>query len=404
MIDLRRALGPDDRVMMIAPHPDDETLATGGVLAWLASEGIPARVLFLTDGENNPWAQRATEWRWRITRGDTDRWGARRRRESLAALACLGLSEGDARFLEFPDQRVTEELIRDPDGAVRRLADELEAWRPTVLLVPALHDRHPDHNATAALIQMARSRVGDGAKPAQVYEYVVHQSRDRALASANYAFVATSREAAAKRRAILCHSSQLRLRRRFMLGFGGRPEHFAIAGHAPLAGGARHPLSLLSAKAGEWTFAIRRTLHASIGCAALILVSQDDSPGSALRFDLPQAAGTRALCTPGGREPIGEIRAHREGGMLHFTVTAPALNATAHRFAKLDLPRERGLGFFDTWGWLDFGLGAEALAPLESQALVQRSAARRVAPAARPLEIGATSITDETRELDPGYV
>src|SRR5207249_248864 len=63
----------DDRVLLIAPHPDDETLAAGGLLQRVLAAGARLRVLFVTDGENNPWAQRATERRWRIGARDRER-------------------------------------------------------------------------------------------------------------------------------------------------------------------------------------------------------------------------------------------------------------------------------------------------------------------------------------------
>src|SRR5438105_15586989 len=49
------ALGAGDRVMVIAPHPDDEVIATGGVLALAASRGARVRVVYVTDGGHNPW-------------------------------------------------------------------------------------------------------------------------------------------------------------------------------------------------------------------------------------------------------------------------------------------------------------------------------------------------------------
>ena len=44
----------DSRLLMIAPHPDDEALATGGLLQRAQAKGAQVYVAFLTDGENNP--------------------------------------------------------------------------------------------------------------------------------------------------------------------------------------------------------------------------------------------------------------------------------------------------------------------------------------------------------------
>src|SRR5881394_2834283 len=76
-------VAPTDRLMVIAPHPDDEVLATGGLLQYAHAIGAMVRVIYLTDGESNPWAQLAMEGRWPLTALDRARWGARRREEAL---------------------------------------------------------------------------------------------------------------------------------------------------------------------------------------------------------------------------------------------------------------------------------------------------------------------------------
>jgi LmbE family N-acetylglucosaminyl deacetylase len=50
-------------LLVLAPHPDDEALGTGGLLQAAALLGVPVRVVFATNGERNPWAQRAVERR-----------------------------------------------------------------------------------------------------------------------------------------------------------------------------------------------------------------------------------------------------------------------------------------------------------------------------------------------------
>src|SRR5262245_9081213 len=87
------------RVLVLAPHPDDETLATGGLLQRAIGVGGAVRVVFVTDGENNPWPQRALERRWSIGTGGRARWGARRRAETLAALGRLRVPPSSAVFL-----------------------------------------------------------------------------------------------------------------------------------------------------------------------------------------------------------------------------------------------------------------------------------------------------------------
>jgi LmbE family N-acetylglucosaminyl deacetylase len=54
-------LSPTDRLLVVAPHPDDETLGAGGLLQRAAARGAAVRLCYATSGENNPWAQAAFE-------------------------------------------------------------------------------------------------------------------------------------------------------------------------------------------------------------------------------------------------------------------------------------------------------------------------------------------------------
>jgi LmbE family N-acetylglucosaminyl deacetylase len=69
------------RLLVVAPHPDDETLATGVLLQQVLAAGGEVRILLLTAGGNNPWPQRVLERRWRIGAQDRCRWAARRATE-----------------------------------------------------------------------------------------------------------------------------------------------------------------------------------------------------------------------------------------------------------------------------------------------------------------------------------
>src|SRR5437762_3226220 len=146
------------RLMMIAPHPDDESLAAGVLLQRAVASGSAVRIVYATDGEDNPWPQRLLEKRWRLNDEDRARWGKRRRKEAIAALSMLGLSGAHARFLALPDQGITRMLLHDAGTASSRIRQMIFDWSPTHLLVPSTLDAHPDHSALAVLVQFA---VGD---------------------------------------------------------------------------------------------------------------------------------------------------------------------------------------------------------------------------------------------------
>ena len=354
MIEVRRRLVPTDRLMVLAPHPDDESVATGGVLQAAVSMGAEVRIAYLTDGENNPWAQRATELRWRISECDRVRWGARRRREALEALKCLGVAPSSARFLGFPDQRVTETLLSQTHAAVERLADELAGWQPTVLFMPSLEDRHPDHGATAVMARLAMARARWNVRP-RVFQYVVHARPAAGSGPWDSMCTLSESEREAKRKAILRHGSQLRLRRSFLLRFAEEEETFASGLSAPAVDHAAHPLQVLRTRGGQWSFNVRRTRHVALDRPSLLLISQGDEGMSSLRVPLPRRDGRCALKGPEGGDEVGEVEARRDGAWLTVTITSPALGHSHFRLAKLDLPLRRGIGLFDSWPWLSFG-------------------------------------------------
>jgi LmbE family N-acetylglucosaminyl deacetylase len=207
-----------DRVLVVAPHPDDETLAAGMAIQSALEAGAVVRILYVTDGDNNPWPQRWLEKRWTIGDGERARWGARRRQEAAQARAALAVAgrSADARHLGWPDQGLTDVLMRD-DGAVAILAAELADFDPTSILMPALDDRHPDHSALHVMVELAQLRTPAAC---QRYGYVVHGSRCAIDDGGDV------ERFARKALALEAYVSQLSLSRRRLSGLAACPERF----------------------------------------------------------------------------------------------------------------------------------------------------------------------------------
>ena len=72
---LENLLQPDARILILAPHPDDECLGTGGLIQQALAKGAKVKVVFITNGDNNPWPQRYVEKRWFIGTEERMRWG-----------------------------------------------------------------------------------------------------------------------------------------------------------------------------------------------------------------------------------------------------------------------------------------------------------------------------------------
>lgn len=121
-----------DQVVVVAPHPDDESLASGLLLARAASLRIPVTVLAVTDGEA-------------AYPDDAETLAVRRRTEQAAAAAELGITADRIERLGLPDGQVRRYHDRLVSAIVARLGD----GNTTLLVAPSIHDWHPDHEACA---------------------------------------------------------------------------------------------------------------------------------------------------------------------------------------------------------------------------------------------------------------
>ena len=209
--------------MMFAPHPDDESLACGILLQSAVQAGAAISIVYVTDGENNPWPQRYLSRRWRLNPANLHKWAKLRRKEALAALCILGAAPADAQFLGWPDQGLARLLISDCASSVARLRHFIIEWSPTHVVAPDVADRHRDHSAVGAMIGLLFSRSGTGLHQIQRWNYMVHGRDPRFLRNA-FVVPQTRVQAETKRRAISCHQTQLMLSRRRFISYAARPE------------------------------------------------------------------------------------------------------------------------------------------------------------------------------------
>ena len=211
-----------DRLLVFAPHPDDETLATGEMIQFALAAGAVVRVVFATDGDNNPWPQRWCERRWRIGVAERERWGKRRRGEALSALARLGVAPDGARFLGWPDLGLTQKLMQD-DSAIDALANEIDEYLPTHVAMPSLRDRHPDHGALRVMLDLALRKARTHCL---CFGYVVH---GRSADSGEWMLARDAQRHGRKREALTAHASQIALSGRRLLRWASQSESFEQA-------------------------------------------------------------------------------------------------------------------------------------------------------------------------------
>src|SRR5512137_1590244 len=90
--------------MIFAPHCDDETLGSGGVIQAALQAGIDVRVVIATNGDGYLFATMEEFRRLFSTTGDYLHLGEIRQQESLDALSTLGLPHDHVTFLGYPDR------------------------------------------------------------------------------------------------------------------------------------------------------------------------------------------------------------------------------------------------------------------------------------------------------------
>jgi LmbE family N-acetylglucosaminyl deacetylase len=213
-----------ERVLVLAPHPDDEAIGCGGAICLHRRRGDPVRVAFLTSGEQGLPDLPAEDARWV------------RETEAEAAGAVLGVERLD--FLRLPDLGLADNL---EEGAAR-LAPLLAA-APDLVYLPHPGEPHPDHEAVLPMVRLALAGLPAGAPLPELRGYEVWGPMTR------FGWVELiGAVMGQKLRAVRCYRSQLRQfrydravaglnRYRGALGAGARyAEAFVYLGPAPPTG------------------------------------------------------------------------------------------------------------------------------------------------------------------------
>ncbi len=345
-------LNARSRVLLFAPHPDDESLAAGVFLQRAVAIGAEMRVVYGTDGEKNCWPQRLLERRVHLRTADRQRWGARRQAEALAALRVLQIAPEQVEFLSLPDQGVTDLLLYGGEEILRRLARLIIAWRPTHLIVPSPSDTHPDHSGLAVLLRLVFDNFLPRAHGIARLEYLIHGP---GTSFARYAASQpqTDPEAATKARAIHCHVTQLAFSRRRFLAYAQRPERFLLAEkNAHLAAGDG-PVQVCARDRQELRLEIAPARKSFRPLETSLYLLGYDHSGALRRFCAPLPTGRQQLdlidCDTGvlAGEGIYQSDAQRAQITLPLDHFVPSESL----FLKLD---RRGW-FFDEAGWLEVG-------------------------------------------------
>ena len=170
-----------DRVLIIAPHPDDESIGCAGVIRYCVENNISVKIVILTDGCLSGSA---------VTRHD----------ESVAAMELLGVKEEDIIFLGYRDGTLPSLLNKNwesnnpyningtinnnnysfsyqkngtysGEDLYNNLAEIMNNFQPTIIFYPDSEDEQIDHWASNAFIEYVTAKTNyNGTK----YTYIVH--------------------------------------------------------------------------------------------------------------------------------------------------------------------------------------------------------------------------------------
>ena len=172
---------PARAALVFAPHPDDEVLGCGGLIAAWLDAGVPVQVVVVSDGAQG---------------GDAPE----RERESRAAAQALaaGSAPASLSFWRLPDRG-----LRADAALVERMRSSIVESGADCVLAPSLYEVHPDHRSVALAATQAFAAVFNDESTAQLAFYEVGQPLP-----AN-SLVDITPVLARKRAAVECFGSQL---------------------------------------------------------------------------------------------------------------------------------------------------------------------------------------------------
>jgi LmbE family N-acetylglucosaminyl deacetylase len=133
-------------VLVVAPHPDDETLGCAGAIALLRSRGYTVQILVVSDGtQSHPNSRKFPA---PVLR-------ALRETETDYAMSILGVEPSHITFLQLPDGAVPDPEAPNFEAAVNTCHTYLKTVTPRLVLAPWRSDPHPDHRATWQILAVA---------------------------------------------------------------------------------------------------------------------------------------------------------------------------------------------------------------------------------------------------------
>jgi LmbE family N-acetylglucosaminyl deacetylase len=147
------------KIMVLAPHPDDEIIGVGGIILEALTKQGQVHIVFLTDGESSG------------ASSDKEQVKVERKKLTQNVISKLRLNENDITRLELEDGKVPHENDVGFDEIAQRIAKIMDEWKPDILFATHEKDFWPfDHVACA---QLAKEAVYQSESKPKLYFYWV---------------------------------------------------------------------------------------------------------------------------------------------------------------------------------------------------------------------------------------
>jgi len=195
----------NDRILIVAPHIDDEAISAGGYAVDAIANGAEVYVVYLTAGDCNRFSARLLHRTLEPTASNYLSVGKTRIAEAKTAMKILGIPPDHFFVLGYPD-RGLRAMVDNPEAIVRSrgtrahevpyddalspgseyrienaindLKQVIELARPTTVIAPVPFDMHTDHAATAEIVDFALDELQ---WKATRLGYLVHSRRMKPL-------------------------------------------------------------------------------------------------------------------------------------------------------------------------------------------------------------------------------
>lgn len=194
----------DDRVLILAAHPDDEVIGAAGVIQEALKKGSKIKVVFFTNGDQNEMSFIFTKKRFAFRKDQFLQLGEARIKESLGALQLLGLGKEDIIFLGYPDfwtleilnyyweskkpfrsifTRISkvsypEAFSVDAPYVGESILGDIESiildFKPTKIFVSHPSDNNKDHKSLYLFLKVALWDLEDKFEKPQIFPFLVH--------------------------------------------------------------------------------------------------------------------------------------------------------------------------------------------------------------------------------------